>query len=202
MHRNLIIIILITVFLKLNAFAQSPDGEERITDVERKSARNISWLITQMIPSPTWLSDRNAGNNSLTFALRWQITPVNISFSTNKYVSSVQFFFVNPMRKYTGSLEFFVQPELAIGSNDYSGFNKTGLGVGSRVNIPLKNYGEHLYMSLGGKYTFRKNESENINGYYGVEGGVYAIFGILGLQANYNFNENTRYNFGIYFKYW
>ncbi|MBK8549937.1 MAG: hypothetical protein IPL53_02310 [Ignavibacteria bacterium] len=130
------------------------------------------------------------------------MTPLNISFSTNKFVSPVQFFFVNPMRKYTGSLEFFVQPELAIGSNDYSGFNKTGLGVGSRLNIPLKNYGEHLYMSLGGKYTFRKNESENIDGYYGIEGGVYAIFGILGLQANYNFNENSRYNFGIYFKYW
>ena len=184
-------------------FAQnSGTEEEKITDVERTSARNISWVITQLIPSPTWLSDRNADDNSLTFALRWQITPLNISFSTNKYVSPVQFFFVNPMRKYTGSLEFFVQPELAIGSNDYSGFNKTGIGVGSRVNIPVNNYGEHLYVSLGGKYTFRKNPSENIKGYYGVEGGVYAIFGILGIQGNYNFNDNTRYNFSIYFKYW
>lgn len=202
MNRNTIIIILFIVLFPLRSFAQSPADEERLTDEERKSARNISWLLTQLIPSPTWLSDRNAENNSLTFALRWQVTPLNISFSTNKFVSPVQFFFVNPMRKYTGSLEFFVQPELAIGSNDYSGFNKTGLGVGSRLNIPLNNYGEHLYMSLGGKYTFRKNEAENVNGYYGVEGGVYAIFGILGLQVNYNFNENSRYNFGIYFKYW
>ncbi len=200
---NRIVIIFLSAFLlSVKSFSQSTDIEERITDVERKSARNVSWFLTQLIPSPTWLSDRNADNNSLTFALRWQITPVNISFSTNKYVSPVQFFFVNPMRKYTGSLEFFAQPELALRSNDYSGFNKTGIGLGSRINIPLKNYGEHLYMSIGGKYTFKKNDSENINGYYGVEGGVYAIFGILGLQVNYNFNENTRYNFGIYFKYW
>ena len=203
MNRNTITLIFIALLFPLNIFAQkSGTEEEKITDVERTSARNISWVITQLIPSPTWLSDRNPDNNSLTFALRWQITPLNISFSTNKYVSPVQFFFVNPMRKYTGSLEFFVQPELAIGSNDYSGFNKTGIGVGSRVNIPVNNYGEHLYVSVGGKYTFRKNPSENINGYYGVEGGVYAIFGILGIQGNYNFNDNTRYNFSIYFKYW
>ncbi|MEO8446172.1 MAG: hypothetical protein ABI528_01685, partial [bacterium] len=174
----------------------------KITDVEKKSERNISWLITQLIPSPTWLNDRDGANNSLTFALRWQITPLNISFSTNKYVSPVSFFFVNPMRKYTGSLEVFLQPELATGSFEYSKFNKIGLGVGSRINIPVKNYGEHLYVSLGGKYTFRKNNLEQTNGYYGVEGGVYAIFGVLGLQFNYNFNKFSKYNFGIYFKYW
>ena len=52
----------------------------------------------------------------------------------------------------------------------------------SRINIPVKNYGEHLYVSLGGKYNFRKNNIENKNGYYGIEGGVYALFGILGFQ--------------------
>lgn len=201
MSRNTLFILLIIVLFSLKSPAQTLH-DEKITDVERRSARNISWFITQLIPSPTWLSDKNSNHNSLTFALRWQITPVNISFSTNKYVSPVQFFFVNPMRKYTGSLEFFVQPELVIGSNYYSGFNKTGVALGSRVNIPVKNYGEHLYISLGGKYTFRKNEAENIKGYYGIEGGVYAVFGLLGLQVNYNFNDNTRYNFGIYFKYW
>ncbi len=106
------------------------------------------------------------------------------------------------MRRYTGSLEFFIQPELATGSLNNSGFNKIGIGIGSRLNIPVKNFGEHLYMSLGGKYTFRKNDLENKNGYYGIEGGIYAIFGVVGLQFNYNFDKNTKYNFGIYIKYW
>ncbi|MBA3706817.1 MAG: hypothetical protein H0W84_13225, partial [Bacteroidetes bacterium] len=83
-----------------------------------------------------------------------------------------------------------------------SGFNKVGIAAGSRLNIPLKNLGEHLYMSLGAKYTFRKNNIENRNGYYGIEGGVYAIFGFIGLQLNYNFDNNSKYNFGIYIKYW
>ncbi len=184
------------------SFSQTEDGEEIITDVEEISRRNITWMITQLFPSPTWLNDRNENNNGLTFALRWQITPLNISFSNNKYVSPVQFFFVNPMRRYTGSVEFFVQPEIATGSLNISGFNKLGIGVGSRLNIPIKHLGEHLYMSLGGKYTFRKNNLENRNGYYGIEGGVYAIFGVIGLQLNYNFDKNTKYNFGIYIKYW
>ncbi len=183
-------------------FARYSYCQEKTTDVEKTSVKYLSWIVTQLIPSPTFLSDRNDNNSGLTFALRWQITTLNISFNTNKYVSPVQFLFVNPMRKYTGSLEFFVQPELATGSFNYSGYNKTGIAVGSRINIPVKNYGEHLYVSIGGKYTFRKNIQENKNGYYGIEGGVYAIFGTFGLQFNYNFEKKSKYNFGIYFKYW
>ncbi|MDQ3021976.1 MAG: hypothetical protein M3R36_15600 [Bacteroidota bacterium] len=199
---RIILIISIIIISGNITLSQTKEGEERITDVEKKSLRNISWVLSQLIPSPTWLNDRNGNNNSVNFAFRWQITPLNISFSTNKFVTPVQFFFVNPMRKYTGSLEFFVQPEFATASFENSGYNKLGIGVGSRINIPVKNYGEHLYVSLGGKYNFRKNELENKNGYYGIEGGIYAIFGLLGLQFNYNFDKNTRYNFGIYFKYW
>jgi len=202
---NQIIKLFVLLFLTINSsisLSQSGDEEEKISDVEDKSKRNITWLITQLIPSPTWLNDRNESNNSFTFAFRWQVTPLNISFSNNKYVSPVQFFFVNPMRRYTGSLEFFVQPEIATGSLNNSGFNKIGIGVGSRLNIPVKHLGEHLYVSLGGKYTFRKNSLENRKGYYGIEGGVYAIFGVIGLQFNYNFDKNTKYNFGIYIKYW
>ena len=196
-------IIIINLFIISSVvFSQEKEKDERITDVIKPSARNISWILTQLIPSPTWLNDNNNNNSSLNFALRWQITAVNFSFSTNKYVSPVQFLFVNPMRKYTGSLELFAQPELAFSSFSNSGFNKTGLGLGSRINIPVKNLGEHLYVSLGGKYTFRKNNSENVNGYYGLEAGIYFLFGTLGLQGNYNFNENSKYNLSIYFKYW
>ena len=204
MKLSLIFFIIIQLISSI-AFSQNDkdnETEERITDELRPSARNISWIITQLIPSPTWLNDRNDNNSSLNFAFRWQVTALNISFSTNKFVSPVQTLFVNPMRKYTGSLELFVQPELAITSLDYSGFNKAALGLGSRLNIPVKNYGKHMYISLGGKYTFRNNPSQNISGYYGLEAGVYFLFGSLGLQGNYNFNKNTEYNFSIYFKYW
>ena len=194
--------LLFFLLFSFNTFAQSNDGEERITDVEKPFAKYLSWTLIQLIPSPTWLNDHGEKNNSLRFALRWQVTPLNISFSTNKFISPVQFFFVNPMRRYTGSIEFFIQPEWTTGSFENSSLNRFGLGIGSRINIPLKNYGEHLYMSLGSKYNFRKNNSNDKSGYYGLEGGLYAIFGVLGLQFNYNFDEDTKYNFGIYFKYW
>lgn len=200
-----IIFSLILAFIFNTSFSQTKEGEERITDVEKPFKKYYSWTIAQLVPSMTWLNDRNENNSSLNFALRWQVTPLNISFSTNKYISPVQFFFVNPMRKYTGSLEFFVQPEWSLARFENSGLKKFGLGVGSRINIPLRNYGEHLYASIGGKYNFRKNDAsdaENKNGYYGVEAGIYAIFGVIGLQFNYNFDKNTRYNFGVYIKYW
>lgn len=202
MNLKIFLTVLILFLIQTIIFPQEKSEEERITDELKPSARNISWILTQLIPSPTWLNDNNQNNSTFNFALRWQITAVNFSFSTNKYVSPVQFIFVNPMRKYTGSLELFAQPELAFSSLDNSGFNKTALGLGSRINIPVKNYGEHLYVSIGGKYTFRKNNSENINGYYGIEAGAYFLFGMLGIQGNYNFNKNTPYNLSIYFKYW
>ncbi len=183
------------------AFAQT-DDKTSDTDVEKPFAKYLSWSLIQLIPSPVFLNDHSDNNNSLKFALRWQVTPINISFSTNKFISPVQFFFVNPMRRYTGSLEFFIQPEWVLSSFNNSSLERFGLGLGSRVNIPLKNYGEHLYMSLGGKYNLRKNNSTGGKGYFGLEGGVYAIFGVIGLQFNYNFNDYTKYNIGIYIKYW
>ena len=197
-----IIYLLTFLFVFNNSFAQTKEIEGRVTDVEKPFKKYFSWTLIQLLPSVTWLNDRNENNSSLNFALRWQVTPINISFSTNKYVSPVQFFFVNPMRKYTGSFEVFVQPEWSMSRFENSGLNRFGVGVGSRINIPLKNHGEHLYASVGGKYNFRKNQTENNNGYYGVEAGIYAIFGLVGLQFNYNFDNNTKYNFGIYIKYW
>ncbi|MBK6539659.1 MAG: hypothetical protein IPG09_18540 [Ignavibacteria bacterium] len=56
----------------------------------------------------------------------------------------------------------------------------------------------HWENIISEKVTIRKNKS----GYYGIEGGVYALFRILGLQFNYNFDKNSKYNFGLYIKYW
>lgn len=176
--------------------------KEKITDNEKYSLKYISWIIMQTIPSANWTNDRNDQYSQNVFGLKWNITPLNISFSTNKYVSPVQFFMVNPMRKYTGSLEFFVQPEWALSSMNYSGYQRFSVAAGSRINIPVRNMGEHLYVSLGGKYNFKQNASSDNTGYYSVEGGAYVLFGMLGLTFNYNFDDYSKYSFGINFKYW
>ena len=192
---------ILIIFLTVSSESFSQDIG-RISDVEKTSKKNITWALIQTIPSVSWTNDRNDHNSQNLLGLKWNITPLNISFSTNKYVSPVQFFMVNPMRKYTGSLEFFVQPEWSLSTFDYSRYQRFGVAAGTRVNIPVNNMGEHLYVSLGGKYNFRKNSETGDNGYYSVEGGAYILFGILGLTFNYNFDDRTRYSFGINFKYW
>lgn len=174
---------------------------ERITDVEKTYEKWLSWAILQSLPVPVYTHDANGTDGRLQFGVRWNITPINISFNANKYVSDVQFFMVNPVRRFTGSIELFLQPEWATAGFQNAEMDRFGLGIGSRVFIPVKNYGETFAASVGGKFTYRNSEVLNKDGYFGLEAGFYALYGIFGLQFNYNFDERSRYNIGFYFKY-
>ena len=157
----------------------------------------------QLIPFPDFISDKANDHTTINLALRWQVIPLNISFRANKYVSPFQFFKINPTRRFSGSMELFAQPELSLGNTDEnSGLSKFNLGTGLRFIIPLKNQGETYAMSLGAKYTIRKDHSTAAkDNYFGIEGGFYMFFGIIGVQANYNFDERARYSIGLFFKY-
>jgi len=169
-------------------------------DSTRYSLRAWTWLATQTLPNPVLMHDGNETEGRLITTLRWQIIPLNISFHANKYVSPAQFFYINPVRKFTGSIELFVQPELSLASFNYGNMSRFGLATGSRITIPIKEQGEHMAISIGGKYTFRKDEIGDNNGYWGVEAGTYFFFDMIGMQFNYNFDKRTRYNIGIYIK--
>lgn len=170
-------------------------------DETKTSTKYITWGLLQLVPSPVLLQDSDGKNARVQFGLRWQVIPLNISFRANKYISPAQFFMINPVRKFTGSIELFLQPEWSAASFKYSGYDKFGLAAGSRITFPIKGDGEIFSGSIGGKYTLRKNDLDNSKGYFGIEAGIYAIYGIIGLQFNYNFNSKTKYNVGLYFKY-
>lgn len=161
-----------------------------------------TWTLFQTIPSPTFFQDRSDNNSRLQFGFRWHITPVNYSFNANKLVPATQFFKVNPVRRYGGSIELFAQPEWATASFDYSDFNRFNLATGVRGFIPAVEYGEYLSFSVAAKYNFRKNKQNENIGYYSAEGGLYTLFGILGLVADYNFTSESRYNISINLKYY
>jgi hypothetical protein len=165
------------------------------------SKKYLIWSALQLVPSPVFLHDGDEENNRIVPALRWQITPVNFSFRANKFVSPVQFFMINPVRRFSGSIEVFVQPEWSIGNFKYSRLGRFGISTGSRLNLPLSADGEYLSMSLGGKYNYRKSLDGGKNDFISLEGGVYALYGMVGLQFNYNINARSNYNFGIYIKY-
>lgn len=174
---------------------------EKITDVEKPFEKWLSWMILQTLPAPVFTHDANEVDGRMQFGLRWNITPINISFNANKYVSDVQFFMVNPVRRFTGSIELFLQPEWATARFQNADMDRFGLGIGSRIFIPVQNYGETFAASIGGKYTYRNSEILDKDGYFGLEAGFYALYGIFGLQFNYNFDERSRYNFGLYIRY-
>ncbi|MBN1632705.1 MAG: hypothetical protein JW917_00895 [Ignavibacteria bacterium] len=187
-----LIIILILLF-NMKVFPQE--------HIENKSGEYISWTLLQMIPSPVFFDDHNESDSRLRFGLRWQITPVNISFSSNEYVSPVQFFKISPVRRFAGSAEIFVQPEVATGSFQYSDLNKFGLNIGSRLILPLVERGEDLAFSLGGRYTLRNSKADTDNSHFGIEAGLYFIGGIFGIQYTRNFNADSNYDFGLFFKF-
>lgn len=168
---------------------------------EDKTKEYITWGLMQAIPSPTFFQDTDGENSKVQFGLTWQIIPINISFKTNKYVSNTQFFMINPVRRFTGSIEAFVQPEILTAEFKYSKLRSFGISTGSRIMFPLVEYGENLSGSLGMKYTFRKGFDEVSKGYTGLEAGIYVFGGMIGLQYTQNFNSRTNYNISLYIKY-
>lgn len=165
------------------------------------TAKYLSWGLLQTIPSPVLFQDSNNKNARVIFGLRWQIIPVNISFRANRFESPFQFFMINPARRFTGSVELFVQPELASDEFEYSDLSRFGLGAGSRLIIPISGDGQNISASLGGKYNYRRDFSGGNDHYFGIESGIYFIYGILGAQFNYNFTSKTKYNISVYFKF-
>jgi hypothetical protein len=161
-----------------------------------------TWLLTQSAPSPVYFQDKNEINSAIRFGFRWQITPINYSFNTNKLVSPVSFLKVNPLRRHSGSVELLIEPQWTTGNFYYSDLNRFSLGTGLRCYLPLKEYGEYLSTSLAVKYNLQNNKNGSAANCYGVEAGIYTLFGIIGLKYNYNFNSASTFNIGLNIKYY
>ncbi len=161
-----------------------------------------SWLVLQAVPSPTYYEDRNNDKSALKFGLEWQVIPFSYSFNTNKYLSKVSFFFINPVKRFSGSVEAFVEPSVITGNYKYAELKKFSYKTGARFVLPVAQGGEYLSFSLGAGYYMQKNiYDKRIDGVT-YEAGVYSFFGMLGLKFNYNQNAVSRYNIGLYVKYY
>ena len=102
-----------------------------------KKSKALTWSLLQLVPSPIFASDANENNARIQLSFQWQFIPLNFSFNANKYVSPVQFFMISPVRRFTGSAEIFVQPEIATTSFNYSGFksfaDKTTIDLTNKI---------------------------------------------------------------------
>lgn len=190
--RKILFVVFLTSLFYSNSYSQDRTNETK---------KYLTWAAMQLIPSPTFFQDYNEQDARIIPGLRWQVTPINISFKTNKYVSPVQFFMINPVRRFTGSVELFVQPEWTTTGFKYSRLDRFGISTGGRVILPLKSEGENLSASIGGKFNYRDDLDSDKNTYFGVEAGLYFFYGLMGIQANYNFDSKTNFNVGLFIKY-
>lgn len=161
-----------------------------------------TWGLLQAVPSVSFYDDHNHNNSGLRFGLQWQVIPVSYSFNSNKYVSKFNFFFIRPVKRYSGSIELFFEPELIPGGFKYSDLDKFMFKSGGRVVMPLWQRGEYLSFSLGTGYSRQTRSSGEVKNGMTYEAGLYSFFGMIGFKLNYNTNSISRYNFGMYFKYY
>jgi len=192
LKKTFLLLLIVSAFIRTEIFAQ---------DSTDYSKMYTSWAMMQIIPSPVIFQDSDGNNSKVQFGLRWQLIPLNISFRSNKFTTPLQFFKINPVRRFTGSMDIFVQPEWTVTGFKYSGLSRFGISAGSRIILPIKGDGEKMAFSLGGKYTHRNDAITGKNGYWSAEGGIYFLFGFVGLQFSYNFDERSRYNIGFFLKY-
>lgn len=158
--------------------------------------------MLQAIPSINYFEDRDQETSAMKFGLQWQVIPVSYSFKTNKYISPLSFFYINPVKRFTGSAELFFQPEYIPGKFKYSMLKNFMWKSGIRIIFPFAQRGEYLSASVGAGYYSQKNEDNTASDGLTVETGIYSFFGMLGLKFNYNVKAVSRYTVGLYLKYY
>ncbi len=160
-----------------------------------------SWALLQTIPSPVFFDDRNDVSTGIKFGLQWHVVPVSYSFNSNKYVSPFNFFYLKPVNRFSGSVETYFEPSLIPGGFRNNTLKKFMYNAGARIVLPVFHKGEYLAISLGAGYYNQQTYERKYDGIT-YEAGVYSFFGMLGLKFQYNQKGLSRYNVGLYIKYY
>ena len=134
----------------------------------------LLWFATQLVPSP----EIAAGAGGARFGLRWQVTPLLYSWGINRRLSPWRVLVAEPYVRQSGSIEAYLSPELITGGITFSDMWLVRPGI--RAYFPLVEHGEYLSVSIGTSYQRWRERSSAA-----FEGGVYTLFGVLGLQLTY-----------------
>lgn len=134
----------------------------------------VIWAATQLVPSPGVAVVR--GEPAL--LLRWQVTPLLYSFALRRGLFPLRVLVAEPMTRHGGSVELFVSPEYLGMGREFA--SRWGARTGVRSYFPLLDFGEGLAMSLGGAHVYHQGEHA-----MGFEAGLYALFGVFGLEASF-----------------
>ena len=169
---------------------------------ENKIVKGVTWVLLQAIPSPTLFEDRGSTGAGTEFGLEWQVVPYSYTFRPNKLLSHHNFFYLKPVKRFSGSIELFFTPQYVTGSWDNSSLKKFMFNTGTRVIFPLAQRGEYLCFSLGVGYHRQIQVKGGVKDGLMYEAGIYSIFGMAGLKFNYKPSAYSRYNITLYIKYY
>lgn len=180
-------------------FASSANAQ---AERENVFLKYTSWAVMQAIPSPVFFEDNGSSGKGSEFGFEWQVTPVSFTFKPNKYLSHLSFLMIKPVKKFSGSAELFFTPQFVTGGFDHSKAQRYMYNTGARVYFPLAQGGEYLSFSLGAGYYSQKNEfNSKVDGIM-YEAGLYSFFGMFGIKFAYKQNAISKYNIGLYIKYY
>lgn len=144
----------------------------------------FAWALTQVIPSPavavgnvhrTGTDGVQQDTTQVAFGMRWELTPILWSWGVNRHASRWRFLVVDPLARNSGSLELNGTIEYFFGHVD-----RFLVRPSVRATFPLLQRGEYLSASIGTS-TYAYNNVEHI----AYDFGVYALFGLFGLQFSY-----------------
>jgi hypothetical protein len=135
------------------------------------------WLGTQLVPSPEVL----VGEGGTRAGLRWQLTPLLFSWGLRRRVPRWRSWIVEPLARHAGSAELYASPGLILGEP-----TRALVRAGGRVYAPLAEHGEALSASFGASYQQLAGQ-----GAVALEGGLYFLFGILGVQVSHTVGQRS-----------
>lgn len=132
------------------------------------------WAAAQLVPSPEWVLRDGESH----FGLRWNITPVLVSFALRPGLNPWRTLVAEPLVRFGGSFELVVSPELILLPGRFA--QQWGLRTGLRAHLPLLDRGEYLSASLGVSHFYYREEHG-----FGVEAGATVLYGLLGVRLTF-----------------
>ncbi|MEM9190605.1 MAG: hypothetical protein AAGF12_15575 [Myxococcota bacterium] len=151
-------------------------GYQDATDgVEPETAINIPWALIQLVPS----FQLAYGDDGVHWGLRWQASPLLISWGIHSALNPVRLFVAEPLVRYSGSAELFVTGEYF--HLDGNARERLMFRGGARIHLPIHHQGENVAWSFGVAYA-RLGADQGPS----FETGIHVFSGVFGLTVVVN----------------
>ena len=135
---------------------------------------SFAWAVAQLVPSPEIVG----GSDGAYAGLRWQVTPLLVSYGLRAGLRPWRTFVVEPSARHAGSTELFVAPEYFFHGD---AAERWSVRPGLRTYLPLYQRGEYASLSLGTSYFHTRGHDGAA-----FELGAYALYGVFGAVVTYS----------------